>query len=50
MGHIVLLGRVIDSVSDSALENGAVEIKDSKITYVGPAAGLSYSEDAEVYR
>ena len=48
MGHIVLLGRVIDSVSDSALENGAVEIKDSKITYVGPAAGLSYSEDAEV--
>ncbi|MGI6578001.1 MAG: amidohydrolase family protein [Eubacteriales bacterium] len=49
MGHYVLLGRIIDSISDSALENGAVEIMDSKITYVGPAAALSYPESAKVF-
>jgi imidazolonepropionase-like amidohydrolase len=46
MGCYLLKGRVIDSVSDTAMENGAVLIRDEKIEFVGSAADCPTPEDA----
>ena len=47
--RIVLLGRIIDSVGDEAVENGAVVVEDGRIVYAGPRAGAPVPEDAEIY-
>lgn len=44
-----LLGRVIDAVSDKAIENGLVIIDDKRIKYAGAAAGVEIPADAEVF-
>ena len=45
----VLLGRIIDSVQDEAIENGAVAVEDERIVYAGPREGAPAWEDAEVF-
>lgn len=45
---VYLKGRIIDSVSDSALEDGLLIIEGNKIQYAGPAAGVEIPRDAEV--
>lgn len=39
MSSLLLLGRVIDAVSDEAIEDGAVLIEGEKIVYAGPRSG-----------
>jgi len=48
MSCYLLKGRVIDSVSDAPLENGAVLIRDEKIVYAGSAADCPVTEDCQV--
>ena len=45
----VLLGRIIDAVSDAPIENGAVVIEGEKIVYTGPREKASIPENAAVY-
>ena len=45
----VLLGRIIDSVQDEAIENGAVIVEDERIVYAGPREGALIPQDAEVF-
>ncbi|MBQ6256345.1 MAG: amidohydrolase family protein [Clostridia bacterium] len=44
----VLLGRIIDAVGDSPVENGAVMIKNDRIIYAGPRERASIPENAEI--
>ena len=44
----VLLGRIIDAVGDSALENGAVIVEGEKIVYAGPREQAKIPENAEI--
>ncbi len=46
--NLVLLGRIIDSVGDSAIENGAVVIKGERIVYAGPRENAPNPENAEI--
>lgn len=48
MGCYLLKGRVIDSVSDAATEDGAVLIQDDKIAFAGRLADCPPVEGAEV--
>ncbi len=45
----VLLGRIIDSVRDNAVENGAVIVEDERIVYAGPREQAPSFEEADVY-
>ncbi len=45
----VLYGRVIDAVSDTALENGMVVVDNERIVYVGTSGGYQIPDNAEVY-
>ena len=45
----VLLGRIIDSVRDDAVENGAVIVEDERIVYAGPREQAPSFGDADVY-
>ncbi|MBR1585534.1 MAG: amidohydrolase family protein [Clostridia bacterium] len=50
MDHIkVLLGRIIDSVGEEAIEDGAVVIENEKITYAGPRDRAAIPADAAVF-
>lgn len=48
VGSYLLKGRVIDGVSDVALEHGAVLIRDESIVFAGSAADCAAPEDARV--
>ena len=48
-GKIVLLGRIIDSVHDAAVENGAVIAEGERIVYAGPRENAPATEDARIY-
>lgn len=48
MGIYALKGRLIDGISDTAVENGIVIIEDEKITYAGDAGGCTIAHDAVV--
>lgn len=45
----ILYGRVIDAVSDTAIENGMVVIDEDRIVYAGERGGYPVSEEAEIY-
>lgn len=45
----VLYGRIIDSVSDEARENGMVVVDGEQIVFVGARGGYPVHEDAECY-
>lgn len=45
----IFRGRVIDGVSDRALDNGLVAVEGETIAYVGPWAGYAIPEDAQVW-
>lgn len=47
MKTYVLKGRIIDAVSDTALENGLVAVCGSRITYTGPEKDYQTPPDAE---
>lgn len=47
MKTYLLKGRVIDAVSDTALENGLVAVYGDRIVYCGPEAGFEAPEDSE---
>ncbi len=47
--EIVLLGRIIDSVSDAAIEDGAVLVREGRIQYAGPRKDAPDAQNAEVY-
>lgn len=46
----VLYGRVIDAVSEEALEDGMVAVVGERIVYAGPKGGLAVPADAQVIR
>lgn len=48
MSRVVLKGRVIDAVSDAAIEDGIVSMNGETIEYVGPAQGYTVPEGADV--
>ena len=45
----VLLGRIIDSVGDEAIEDGAVILNGERICYAGPRAQAAIPSNAQVY-
>ena len=47
MKTYLLKGRVIDAVSDTALENGLVAVCGDRIVYCGPQEGFEETEDSE---
>lgn len=47
MKTYLLKGRVIDAISDSALENGLVAVCGDRIIYAGPEEGFQPPEDTE---
>ena len=47
--QLLLKGRIIDAVSESALEKGAVLLEGEKISYAGPEAGCTACPGAEEF-
>ena len=47
--EIVLLGRIIDSVSDAAIEDGAVLVREGRIQFAGPRKDVPDAQNAAVY-
>lgn len=45
MLNYILKGRLIDGISDRALEHGLLAVEENKIAYVGPAAGFAGTTD-----
>lgn len=45
----IIYARLIDSVSDAPIEDGALAIEGEEIVYAGPRAGFSAPENAEIF-
>jgi imidazolonepropionase-like amidohydrolase len=48
MYDLIIKGRIIDGISNEPVEQGVLAIQGDRIAYVGPEAGFTISEGAEV--